>query len=150
MIRTMILISGAALLLVMKPAAAQPGAPDAHYQRCDELQSKFSEARARQDAQAMAAVFATDAVRVTPDGVFRGRDAIRRNLQDVVKAGLRDFTAERLVSRHQGELLLVAGEWRARLGDAPLHGYYSAILSCGSGQPEMLEETTNVAAPPRR
>ena len=145
--RTMMVISGVALLWVMQPAAAQPSVDT---QRCDELQSRFSEARARHDAQAMAEVFAEDAVRVTPDGVFQGRDAIRGNLQALVAAGLRDFTAQRVVSRREGELLLVAGEWHANLGDVPLHGYYSAILACGGDRAEMLEETTNVAAPPRR
>jgi ketosteroid isomerase-like protein len=98
----------------------------------------------------MSAVFAEDAVRVTPDGVFQGRDAIRRNLQSWVTAGLRDFTSQRTVLRYEGDLLLVAGEWHARLGDAPLYGYYSALLSCRGGKPEILEETTNVAAPPHR
>jgi ketosteroid isomerase-like protein len=148
MIRT-VGISGAVLVWITA-AAAQPACAAADYQRCEELQDRFDEARVRRDAQAMAAVFAEDAVRVTPDGVFQGRDAIRRNLQGLVIAGLHDFTTERAVSRHEGDLLFDAGEWHAKLGDTPLHGYYSAVLSCGSGQPEILEETTNVAAPPRR
>ena len=98
----------------------------------------------------MAAVFAQDAIRVTPDGVFQGRDPTRQNLQSLVTVGLRDFTTQRTVSRPQGNLLLDAGEWHAKLGDTPLHGYYSAILSCGGGHPTILEETTNVSAPPRR
>ena len=150
MARTMLVISSAALLCVSVPATAQPSPSATDYQQCEELQSRFNESRARQDTQAMAAVFAEDAVRVTPDGVFQGRDAIRRNLQSLVTAGLRDFTSQRTVLRHEGNLLLAAGEWYAKLGDAPLHGYYSAVLSCSSGQPKILEETTNVAAPPRR
>lgn len=150
MLRTMIMLSGAVLLRATLPAAAQPSLSATDYQRCEELQDHFNEARARQDAEAMAAVFAEDAVRVTPDRVFRGRDAIRRNLQSLVTAGLRDFTTQRAVSRHEGNLLFDAGEWHAKLGDALLHGYYSALLSCGGAQPEILEETTNVAAPPRR
>jgi hypothetical protein len=66
-----------------------------------------------------------------------------------VTAGLREFTTQRDVSRHEGSLLFDAGEWHAKLVDAPLHGYYSALLSCGGGQPEILGETTNVAASPR-
>jgi ketosteroid isomerase-like protein len=150
MIRTMLAISGAVLLCVAVPAVAQPGPSAADYQRCEGLQGRFNEARARQDAQGMAAVFAENAVRVTPDGIFQGRDAIRGNLQSLVTAGLRDFTSQRTVLRHEGDLLLDAGEWHATFGDMPLHGYYSAVLSCRGDQPEILEETTNVAAPPRR
>lgn len=97
----------------------------------------------------MAEVFAKDAIRVTPDGVFQGRDAIRRNLQSLVTAGLRNFTAKRVVSRREGDLLFDAGEWRAELGTMALHGYYSALLSRGGGQAAITKETTNVAAPPR-
>jgi len=146
-IRTIILISGAALLCVAVP---QPGISATDYQRCEELQNRFNEARNHQDAETMAAVFAKDAIRVTPDGLFRGRDAIRQNLQSLVNAGLGDFTTQRVVSRHEGELLFDAGEWHAKLGDVALHGYYSALLSCDADRPEILEETTNVAAPPRR
>jgi hypothetical protein len=148
MIRQFFGISGSALLWIMG-SAGLPSFAAADFQRCEELQSRFNAARTHQDAQAMAAVFAKDAVRVTPDGVFQGRDAIRGNLQSLVTAGLRDFTSQRIISRHAGDLLFDAGEWHARLGDLPLHGYYSALLSCG-GKPAILQETTNVATPRRR
>ncbi|MFL5284582.1 MAG: DUF4440 domain-containing protein, partial [Rhodopila sp.] len=107
------------------------------------------EARARQDTDAMAAAFAQDAIRMTPDGVFQGRDAIRQNLDSVAAIGLHDFTAQRTVSRREGDLLFAAGTWHAKLGELPLNGYYSALLSCAGDHPEILEETTNVATPPR-
>jgi Domain of unknown function (DUF4440) len=148
MIRTFFGISGATLLWIMG-SAALPSFAAVDFQRCEELQHRFNEARAHQDAQAMAAVFAKDAIRVTPDGVFQGRDAIQGNLQSLLTAGLRDFISQRTISRHEGDLLFDAGEWHARLGDLPLHGYYSALLSCGD-EPAIVEETTNVATPPRR
>src|SRR4029079_4651794 len=67
-----------------------------------ELQRNFAEAYNRKDADAMAAAFADDAIRVTPSGVFQGRDAIRRNLQDVLKMGLHDYTVQRTISRSIG------------------------------------------------
>ena len=149
MIRT-ITVTASALLSFAMASAAQATPSEADYQRCQTLHDRFNEARARQDGDAMAAVFAQDAIRVTPDGVFQGRDAIRRNLESLIRVGLHDFTSERTVSRQQGELLFDAGTWSARLGDVPLHGYYSALLSCGGEHQEILEETTNVAAPPPR
>ena len=149
MIRTMIATSSAVFLCAMVPTAAQPIVSEADYQRCEALQNRFNEARARRDADAMATVFAQDAIRVTPDGVFQGRDAIHRNLESLVAVGLRDFTSQRTVSRREGDLLFVAGTWRAKLGDLPLNGYYSALLSCAGDHQEIVEETTNVAAPPR-
>jgi len=93
-----------------------------------ELQKNFAEAYNRKDADAMAAAFAEDGIRVTPSGIFQGRDAIRRNLQDVLNMGLHDYTVQRTISRSQDTFVFNAGEWRAKLGDQPLHGYYTAII----------------------
>jgi hypothetical protein len=38
------------------------------------------------------------------------------------------------------------GEWQAKLGDQPFHGYCTAIL-VREGQTKIMEETVNVAAP---
>ena len=149
MIRTMVATASAVLLGAMISAPARAGLSEADYQRCAALHDRFNEARAHQDADAMAAVFAHDAVRVTPDGVFQGRDAIRRNLETVITIGLHDFTSERTMSRHEGDLLFDAGTWHAKLGEVLLQGYYSALLTCAGDHQEILEETTNVAAPPR-
>ena len=144
---TTVVLCGAALLCVAMPAQAQQPNSSRDFAQCLDVQTKFVEARSRQDVDGMAALFAPDGIRVTPDGVFLGRDAIRRNLQSLVTAGLRDFTTRRTASRLEGGVLFVAGEWQARLAGRQLHGYYSALLSCDGPQPMMLEETTNVAAP---
>jgi ketosteroid isomerase-like protein len=137
----------ATLLCAAVPALAQQTGSSRDLTHCQDLQNKFVEARSRHDVDGMASLFAEDGIRMTPDGVFLGRDAIRRNPQSLVTAGLRDFTTQRTVSRLEGGILFDAGEWHARLGDRQLHGYYSALLSCDGGQPMMLEETTNVAPP---
>jgi ketosteroid isomerase-like protein len=80
-----------------------------------ELQKNFSDAYNRKDADAMAAAFAEDGIRVTPSGIFQGREAIRRNLQDVLQMGLQDYTVERTVTRSEGKFVFNAGEWRAKL-----------------------------------
>jgi uncharacterized protein (TIGR02246 family) len=47
-------------------------------QQIGALAAKFDEAFNRNDAAAVAAFFTEDAVRVTPDGTFSGREAIER------------------------------------------------------------------------
>ena len=74
------------------------------------LQKNFAAAYNRKDAAAMAAAFAEDGVRVTPSGIFQGRDAIRRNLQDALNMGLHDYTVERTVSRAEGTFVFNAGK----------------------------------------
>ena len=74
----------------------------------------------------MAAFFSENAVRITPAGIFRGREAIGRELQRVsVDLDLHDYSAKRTVSRLQGNMVFNAGEWQARLSDGKqYHGYY--------------------------
>ena len=46
----------------------------------------------------MTAVFAEDGIRVTPSGIFQGRDAIRRDPQNMLAIGLRDYSVHRTPS----------------------------------------------------
>jgi ketosteroid isomerase-like protein len=113
------------------------------------LQKDFEEAYNRKDADAMAAAFTEDGIRVTPSGIFQGRDAIRRNLQDALNMGLHDYTVQRTISRTEHNFVFNAGEWHAKLGDQPLHGYYTAIIVRDGDRAKIMEETVTVAAPGR-
>jgi ketosteroid isomerase-like protein len=114
----------------------------------EKMQADFADAYNRKDVAAMTAFFSENAVRVTPAGIFRGREAIGRELQRVVNLGLHDYSVQRVVSRQEGNMVLNAGEWRAELGDdKPYHGYYSALLVQEDDGVKMLEETTNVGYP---
>ena len=111
------------------------------------IQKYFAEAYNRGDVDAMAAAFAENGVRVTPSGIFQGRDAIRRNLQDAVNMGLHDYTVRRTLSRSRDGLVFNAGEWQAKLGDKSYHGYYTAILVREGDEAKIMEETVTIAAP---
>jgi len=112
-----------------------------------ELQKNFAEAYNRKDVDTMAEAFTEDGIRVTPSGIFQGRDAIHRNLQEVLSMGLHDYTVQRTISRSQGTFVFNAGEWRAKLGDQPLHGYYTAIIVRDGDRAKIMEETVTIAAP---
>ena len=128
-------------VLIGSTAAQENQVTDVQYAA---LQKNFAEAYNRKDADAMAAAFAEDGIRVTPSGIFQGRDAIRRNLQDVLNMGLHDYTVQRTVSRSEGTFVFNAGEWRAKLGDQPLHGYYTAIIVRDGDQTQIVEETVTL------
>jgi ketosteroid isomerase-like protein len=110
MVRTIVL--AAFLLMPAWYVAAAQQASDDQYA---DLQKNFAEAYNRKDVDAMAAAFTDDAIRVTPSGMFVGREAIRRNLQDVVNLDLHDYSVERNVSRSFGNFVFNAGEWQAKL-----------------------------------
>jgi ketosteroid isomerase-like protein len=112
------------------------------------LQAHFAEAYNRKDVTAMAGFFAENGWRITPSGVFQGRDAIRRNLQSVIEMGLHDYSVRRTISKVLTQNIIYnAGEWRAKLGDQQYQGFYSALLVRDGDEVTILEETVNVAAP---
>ena len=112
-----------------------------------EMQKNFAEAYNRGDAEAMAAAFTENAVRVTPTGIFQGREAIRRGFQDALKLGLHDYSVQRVISHSEGPFVFNIGTWQAKLADQPFHGFYSAILVRDGDQPKIMEETVTVAVP---
>ena len=144
MVRTIIL---AACCLVALPFAATAEDRQVTNDQYTELQKNFEEAYNRKDADAMAAAFTEDAIRVTPSGIFQGREAIRPNLEDVLKMGLQDYTVQRTVSRSEGAFVFNAGEWTAKLADKPLRGYYTAIIIRDGDRAKIMEETVTVASP---
>lgn len=136
-------------LVAATPALPQQIEPSAGGELFEKMQTEFAEAYNRKDVPAMSAFFSENAVRITPAGIFRGREAIGRELQRVsVDLGLHDYSVKRTVSRLQGNMVFNAGEWQAKLADGKqYHGYYSALLVREGDGVKIFEETTNVAVP---
>jgi ketosteroid isomerase-like protein len=136
-------------LTAATPASTQQSESSAGGELFEKMQSEFAEAYNRKDVSAMAAFFSENGVRITPAGIFRGREAIGRELQRVaVDLGLHDYSVKRIVSRLEGNMVFNAGEWQAKLGDGKqYHGYYSALLVREGDVVKIFEETTNVATP---
>lgn len=112
------------------------------------LQAKFARAYNERDVNTMAAFFSESGWRITPSGVFQGRDAIRREMERVIETGLHDYSVRRTISKFLNDKIIYnAGEWRAKLGDQQYRGYYSALLVREGDEVKILEETVNVAAP---
>jgi ketosteroid isomerase-like protein len=136
-------------VVTVTPASSQQIEPGAGGELFEKMQSEFAVAYNRKDIAAMAAFFSENGVRITPAGIFRGRDAIGRELQRVVfDLGLHDYSVRRTVSRLEGGMVFNAGEWQAKLGDGQqLRGYYSALLVREGDGVKIFEETVNVAVP---
>jgi ketosteroid isomerase-like protein len=146
-----IAMSVAAIMLfgAVAPASTQQNEQGAGGELFEKMQSEFAEAYNRKDIAAMAAFFSENGVRITPAGIFRGRDAIGRELQRVViELGLHDYSVQRTVSRLEGGMVFNAGEWQAKLGNGQqFRGYYSALLVREGDGVKIFEETVNVATP---
>jgi ketosteroid isomerase-like protein len=148
MFQKLILISGVILMSVTIQTLAQesPLVTDEAYKK---LQADFAEAYNRKDTATMAAFFSENGIRITPNGIFRGREAIQRDMQKAIELGIHDYSAQRTVSHAEGNLLFNAGEWKAKIGDQQFRGYYSALVTREGGEVKILEETVNVAGPGR-
>lgn len=127
----------------------QQDEPSAGGELFEKVQAEFAQAYNRKDIAAMAAFFSENGVRITPAGVFRGREAIGRELQRVVvDLGLHDYSVKRTISRLEGNMVFNAGEWQAKLGDGQqFRGYYSALLVREGDGVKIFEETVNIAVP---
>jgi ketosteroid isomerase-like protein len=135
-------------VVTVTPASSQQSEPSAGGEIFEKMQSEFAAAYNRKDVAAMVAFFSENGVRITPAGIFHGRDAIGRELHRVlIDLGLHDYSVRRTVSRLEGGMVLNAGEWQAKLGDEQLRGYYSALLVREGDGVKIFEETVNVAAP---
>ena len=98
------------LLAIPSHATAQQSlAEDAAFA---DVQKHFAEAYNNKNVDAMAAAFTENGIRVTPSGIFQGRDAIRRNLQEVLNMGLHDYTVRRTISRLEGNFVSMPGSGR--------------------------------------
>jgi ketosteroid isomerase-like protein len=146
-VRSAIGVVAILLLSAATSASTQQAEPSVGGELFEKMQSEFADAYNRKDVPAMAAFFSENGVRITPSGIFRGRDAIGHEMQRVIEMGLHDYSVRRTVSRLEGNRVFNAGEWQAKLGDQQLRGYYSALLVREADGVKIFEETVNVAAP---
>ncbi len=150
MIPARITIGAMALIWLGAATPALPQTePSAGGEPFEKVQADFAQAYNRKDLAAMANAFSENAVRITPAGIFHGREAIGRELKRVVlDLGLHDYSVRRTVSRMQGDMVFNAGEWKATLGNGQQYGgYYSALLVREGDGVKIFEETVNVATP---
>lgn len=150
MIPSRVTVSAVALIWLGAATPALPQAePSAGGEAFEKMQADFAAAYNRRDLAAMANAFSENAVRITPAGIFHGREAIGKELKRVVvDLGLHDYSVKRTVSRMQGDMVFNAGEWKATLGNGQqFGGYYSALLVREGSGVKIFEETVNVASP---
>lgn len=135
---------GCLLLAIPNVASAQDKVDEA---MLAEMQKNFVAAYNRGDTEVMANTFTANAIRVTPSGIFQGRDAIRGSFQIAVTLGMHDYSVNRTISMSEGKYVFNIGTWQGKLGDHPFHGFYTAMVVREDGQAKIVQETVTVAAP---
>jgi len=135
------------MLIGMATPALGQKASESEQKAAHDLQSKFVAAFNRQDAAGIAALFTEDGIRVTPQGIIKGRDAIRADLEKRFKANFRDISSETQILRVSENGLWEAGEWSMKIGEKPVRGYFALTLVREGNEFKYLSEVFNVAPP---
>jgi hypothetical protein len=78
-------------------ALAQQNVPQTDQQAAREVHMQFTTAFNRQDAAGIAALFAEDGIRVTPQGIIQGRDAIQKDADKRFQSRFQDLALTPLI-----------------------------------------------------
>ena len=119
------------------------------------LRTKYDEAFNMKDAAALAALFTEDAVLVTPEGLFSGRQAIEKRYAGMFKRShLTDLFGVRDQLNAIGNELWAVGEWWSLLqtekGPVQVGGYWSEIYVREGDAWKIRMSTFNVSPPGSR
>src|SRR5215468_3425896 len=105
---------------------------------------QFATAFNRQDAAAAAALFSEDGIRVAPQGIIQGRDAIQKDSDKRFQSRFHDLSITPLIVRTLGESIWEAGEWTMKIGDQPVRGYFAMTLVREGNSFKIRDDTFNV------
>jgi uncharacterized protein (TIGR02246 family) len=100
------------------------------------------------DATKVAALYATDAVLIVPDGVVRGRDAIREYVQKGFAQGVTNLQVNSSASGGDADMQWESGDVTEKMGGQDVKGHYLVTLKMSGGQ-WMIVALANVPATPQ-
>jgi ketosteroid isomerase-like protein len=108
---------------------------------------QFTTAFNRQDAAGLAALFSEDGIRITPQGIIQGRDAIQKDSDKRFQSRFHDLSITPLIVRTLSDSIWEAGEWTMKIGDQPVHGYFAMTLVREGKSFKIRDDTFNIAPP---
>jgi uncharacterized protein (TIGR02246 family) len=101
----------ASLLTVLATSAlAQQNGSQTDQQAAREVHMHFVTAFNQQDAAGVAALFAEDGIRVTPQGIIQGREAVQKDSDKRFQSRFHDLSITPLIVRGLGNSIWEAGE----------------------------------------
>jgi uncharacterized protein (TIGR02246 family) len=126
-------------------AMGQQNVPQADQEAARDVHVQFTTAFNRQDSAALAALFAENGMRVTPQGIIQGREAIQKDSDKRFQARFHDLSVTPLTVRALGGSIWEAGEWTMKMGDQPIRGYFAMTLVREGNSFKIRDDTFNVA-----
>jgi len=113
----------------------------------DLIEKKFDDACNAKDPAAVAELFTTDAIRVTPDGIARGRDEIRKQIAAEFKTGS-GLVSKTTFAVMSGNVAVVGGEWSVKVGNQTERGHWSSTFMREGDGMKISFDTFNETKPP--
>jgi uncharacterized protein (TIGR02246 family) len=129
-------------------AAGQQSESQADQQAARDVHVQFATAFNRQDAAGLASLFSESGIRVTPQGIIQGRDAIQKDSDKRFQSRFHDLSITPLIARALGDLIWEAGEWTMKIGEQTVRGYFAMTLVREGNGFKIRDDTFNVAPPP--
>jgi ketosteroid isomerase-like protein len=116
-------------------------------QAAREVDVQFTTAFNQQDAAGLAALFSESGIRVTPQGIIRGRDAIHKDSDKRFQSRFHDLSITPLFVRTLSGSIWEAGEWTMKIGDQPMRGYFAMTLVREGDSFKIRDDAFNIAPP---
>jgi uncharacterized protein (TIGR02246 family) len=128
-------------------AAGQQSVSQTDQQAAQDVHVQFAAAFNRQDAAGLAALFSEDGIRITPQGIIQGRDAIQKDSDKRFQSRFHDLSIKPLIVRALSDSIWEAGEWTMKIGDQPVRGYFAMTLVREGSSFKIRDDTFNIAPP---
>ena len=128
-------------------AVGQQNVSQTDQQAAREVHVQFTTAFNRQDAAGLAALFSEDGMRVTPQGIIQGRDAIHKDSDKRFQARFHDLSITPLIVRTLNDSIWEAGEWTMKIGDQAVRGYFAMTLVREGNGFKIRDDTFNIVPP---
>ena len=127
-------------------AQSDPVSPETE-QVVKELAKRWETAYSKKDAAGVAALYAENAIEVTPAGFVRGREAAQKRIEADFQAGWHDISISTTDVHALGDALWGIGDWNGYLGDQAVRGHWSNIFVHAGDAWKIQETTFNIALP---
>jgi ketosteroid isomerase-like protein len=145
--RQISVLTASLLIGLASSAVGQQTVPQSDQQAAREVRVLFTAAFNRQDAAGLAALFSEGGIRVTPQGVIQGRDAIRRDSDKRFQSRFHDLAITPLITKSLSDSIWEAGEWTMKMGDQPVRGYFAMTLIREGNSFKIRDDAFNIAPP---
>jgi uncharacterized protein (TIGR02246 family) len=137
-IRLLLALMGSAISFALPTFAQQTNTPNPQLRLAlDDLFKRETQAYNNNDAAAIAATFTEDAIFVTTQGPFYGRESIEKYYADRIQKGhfsnfvIKYYPDSIRALGTAGDEMWAAGEWSITIqdqnGSMPFHGYWGAV-----------------------